>query len=321
MAETKITIQLTLTAMPGAPRIPLEISNNISCSELRQESSKVTKIPIGSIKLIVRGRMIADDSSKQAVTEFKLEEGSVLHVLGKPVDEDLKLPATGNETTTTTTPTVTTSNVSTISSTQIQPSAASITETDPLKAALQKLRSSNSQSTYQTAVTTLEKILTNIADNPMEEKYRKVKKQNPAFQRRLGGIPGGHELIEASGLLLETKDGEEAYVLNASADAWPQLLTSRATMVAYARDAKSSSAQPSLIPSAGSGSLPFGMGGINPGPGSGGIPNFMPPSGAIGGVDPLARLLSDPNGIQTMMQVNYILIILIFFLYNIFSTH
>ena len=80
---TMITIQLTVPAAQGAPRVPLEIDETITARDLRQEASKATKIPQSSIKLIFRGRLITE-SDQAAVTEYKLEEGSVLHCMGKP---------------------------------------------------------------------------------------------------------------------------------------------------------------------------------------------------------------------------------------------
>ncbi|EJK56320.1 hypothetical protein THAOC_23825, partial [Thalassiosira oceanica] len=61
----------------------------------------------------------------------------------------------------------------------------------------------------------------------MEEKYRSVKRSNAAFQRRLGGVPGGHEFMLAAGFALTTKDGEEYYVLEASESKWTGLVAAK----------------------------------------------------------------------------------------------
>ena len=42
----------------------------------------------------------------------------------------------------------------------------------------------------------------------MEEKYRTIKKSNPAFTKRLGGLPGGNDLMLASGFTIETRDAD-----------------------------------------------------------------------------------------------------------------
>jgi PUB domain len=43
-----------------------------------------------------------------------------------------------------------------------------------------------------------------------------VKKQNAAFQKRLGGLPGGDNAMIACGFVTEMDDGEEVYIMHAS---------------------------------------------------------------------------------------------------------
>jgi ubiquilin len=205
MATDNLTIHLTVTGADGAPRVPLSISTSINAADLRQEASAKTKIPLSSLKIIFRGRLIADDASKLAVSEYKLEDGSVVHCMGKPAETALPVPAASavannnnnNSNSNASAPAATAPTQPTLNF--MPPSAAApaatipatATPADPLQAALQQIRSSCSPADYLTAVTTLEKVVSNITDNPMEEKYRKVKKANAAFQRRLGGRPGG----------------------------------------------------------------------------------------------------------------------------------
>ena len=62
----------------------------------------------------------------------------------------------------------------------------------------------------------------------MEEKYRTIKKSNPAFSRRLGAVTGGSDLLLASGFDIETREeGVEYYVLVPDADKWPRLVAAR----------------------------------------------------------------------------------------------
>jgi hypothetical protein len=155
-------------------------------------------------------------------------------------------------------------------------------------------------------VTTLEKVLSNIISNPMEDKYRKVKKQNAAFQRRLGGLAAGDAAMKAAGFVSQTADGEEVYMMEASAEAWPSLLRTKATVDAAAREAKAAANQSTAPPQpAGMGGMP-GMpagNGAMPGMG-GGMPQGMP--AGMGGQDmqnAVANLMADPNALQSMMQV------------------
>lgn len=285
--QGSITVQLTLTGEQGAPKVPLTISKSITAADLRKSVSEATKIPSASLRLIFRGRMIGDDATKQVVSDFKLEEGSVIHCMGKPV-KDGAPPSSAPTSSAAAVPSAATMPAG--SRVTIQPSSAASAASTPnsIEAALQSLRSLNTPADYQTAVSTLDKVLSNIIDNPLEEKYRRVKKHNPAFQRRLGGIRGGDAAMIAAGFVSQMDGSDEVYMIQASAEAWPKLLATKATVEAAVRDAKSASGQP-RVPSQ---------------PGT--VPLF-PNAGAFGGAPPdmqgaMANLLSDPNALQAMMR-------------------
>merc|ERR1719296_433413 len=72
----------------------------------------------------------------------------------------------------------------------------------------------------KTALNTLLKVISNITSHPMEEKYRTIKSTNAAFQRKVGGIPGGKECMTAMGFELVNDE----YKLNATAEAWNMLV-------------------------------------------------------------------------------------------------
>ena len=76
----------TIPARNGE-RVALVLDDeNITPTQLRSKISDVTKIPLGSLRLIFRGRMIKDDDNvPSVVTEYKLENDSVLHCMG-PVE-------------------------------------------------------------------------------------------------------------------------------------------------------------------------------------------------------------------------------------------
>lgn len=121
----------------------------------------------------------------------------------------------------------------------------------------------------------------------MEEKYRKVKKSNAAFQRRLGDLAGADDAMRAVGFQL---DGE-MYVLNASADAWPRLVQSVEVVKAEIEKERRVSAggsQP-VFPPVGAGAA--GMAGL---PSMAGMPAGM--------ADTVTNMMSDPSALQAMLQ-------------------
>jgi hypothetical protein len=140
----------------------------------------------------------------------------------------------------------------------------------------------------------------------MEEKYRSVKKQNAAFQRRLGGLPGGDAAMLAAGFVVEGQGADESYVLHASAEAWPKLVATKARVVAAVREAKSSTVGSVPPPAGGFGNM-TGMGAGMPGMGAGGMPGMgaggMPGMGSPEMQNAMANMMSDPNALQSMLQV------------------
>ncbi|XP_078175916.1 uncharacterized protein LOC144569439 [Carex rostrata] len=62
------------------------------------------------------------------------------------------------------------------------------------------------------AFQTLLRIVGNIGKNPNEDKYRRIRLSNHAFQERVGNFKGGIEFLELCGFE-KTKEGEEMYLL------------------------------------------------------------------------------------------------------------
>lgn len=326
-SDDKITIQLTVTAAQGSPRVPLEIERTITSTQLRAQAAAATRIPLAALKLIFRGRLLADNNSNTVIEEFKLEEGSVVHCMGKPAAEAAAASSEQHSNNTTATTTTTAPNL--LPTVSVPPSTTATTTTttatpaaDPLTAALQTLRTSNAPNVYQTAIATLDKILSNIVQHPLEEKYRSLKVHNAAFQRRLGGVNGGDAAIKACGFVVETDgEGVEKYVMQASANAWPAL--QRAARTVQAAAALAQNAPPpaaaaaaaglfGAAPPPGGGAAAAGGGGIMPGM----MPNLIPPGmggGAAAGLPPgmdspemqqmAAQMMSNPQALQAMFQV------------------
>jgi len=250
------------------------------------------------MKLIFRGRIITNkDEEISVVEEFKLEDGSVVHCMGKPAESLLPEATTANTATTNTI-------ASTSGSTVVPPPAASgsassssnastIDGSSSLSAALNKIRSSYSASDYKTALTTLSKLLSNVIQHPLEEKYRKVKQTNAAFQKRLGRLNGANDAIISIGF--ETV-GEE-WILTPSPEGWPKLLESKSTLDRAEQDHDAQQQQQQQQQQANAPDMGFG-----------GIPNMstrmpntnMPP----GNMDPsiMSSMLSNPQALQSMLQ-------------------
>ena len=161
---SSITVYLSLTSSPSTPRSAISISRKSTTScELREQASTVTNVPLSAIKLIFRGRMIVDKKGDNVVEEYKLEEGSVVHVMGKPI---VAANNVGGSIATSSPSTEAGASVSlpTANLNSLNIASGSST-TSPLAAALTKLRTSNDGPTYRTAVVTADKLLGNIVSH------------------------------------------------------------------------------------------------------------------------------------------------------------
>lgn len=321
----------TITANSGE-RVPMVLGDGtdikITPTQLRKRVSETTKIPLGDLRLIFRGRMIKDDDGiADAATEYKLENDSVLHCMGKPVSNTTANTATTNDNTAaaaaapdttrvqnrTAVPPLSTANASSTATTEnvtatVNENPSATTPTLALLNALEELRASNPPSVYATAVATLEKVLTNIVANPMEEKYRRVKRQNPAFRKRMGGLNGGHACMLACGFTVEQQATEEVYQLRASADRWNNLvetteMVSEASTKAKVQQEQArqqplagfGAAAPNAMPTMGGGGSPFGVS----------TSGFVPPN--INMNDPntqnmMAQMMSNPEALRAALQ-------------------
>jgi hypothetical protein len=249
--------------------------------------------------------MIKDDSSP-AVSTYQLENDDVLHCMGKPVSGPVPVTSSAVSPANNNAMNAAPAAVPTIPAASyplVDPGFA----VDPLQSALTTIRISNPPQAYSTAVTTLSTVLSNIADNPMEEKYRKVKKGNVAFNKKLGGLNGGDAAMKAVGFVLEVQDGAEYYQLHASPEAWPKLMAAKATVEAAAEEAKHIVNGPAVQP-IGAGNPLF------PGTGPGAFPGMMgslPAPGAAAAQmnDPMvqramAEMMRNPETMRQMLQVS-----------------
>ena len=336
-----IPILLHQTSNPSAPRItiilPTDTTPPSSANTLRRLASDATTIPFDSLRLIYRGKIIAAGDDGNVVEEYKLEEGCVVHCLGKASASASAVgTAAASTTAAATTGTAnTTSGSRPVGSSVIPPPAAAATSapaaasstatstsSTPLQTALTTLQTSSpNPDAYATALTTLSKLLGNITSNSTVEKYRKVKRSNPAFQKRLGGLGGGHDVMLAVGFGVEMVEGVEHYVLVASAEAWAKLVESQKVVEEALVEAKRTTAGSAGGVSGGAGmggagASPFGTGMPPAGGGMGmgaGMPG-MPGMPGMGGGDmsammnspqmqaAAAEMMSNPQAIRSMLQ-------------------
>ena len=294
---SSLTVYCAITAENGK-RVQITVQqDNTTPTQLRSLVSQETKIPLGQLRLIFRGRMIKDDSSLDVVKEYKLEKDCVLHCMGKPEAASVSTSTPASVSTTAPAMAVPTPSFAMSQPSSSPPSSSSPPPQDPLQTALDTLRSSNSSDQYLTAVTTLDKILTNIIQNPMEEKYRKVKFHNAAFQKRLGGLSGGRQAILSAGFIQTTDEsGTQIFQMQASADAWPKLQAAKAKVEQAVQQAKRQQEQamapPVLSPTPTTNFMNNSFGGMGMG--------MPPPSSAQAAM--AADLLSNPQALQNMMQ-------------------
>jgi len=311
---SKLSISLSLTNPPR--RIPIEVESDATSKDLFDAASQATNIPMGGMKLIFRGRIITnkgDGDEVSVVEEFKLEPGCVIHCMGKPSPSaTAAATSTAASATSAGSSVAATSSGSTVTVPSAAPAATSTSTSPPstgnadLSAALLTIKTNHPGNEYKTALTTLSKLLQNVIQNPMEEKYRKVKKTNAAFQKRLGRLTGAEQAIYAIGFRTV---GEE-YVLVPSPEAWPSLLQASSTIEQAVRDhnaAVSASTTPfNTAAAATGGNMDMGFGGIPnmgagapPAAGAGAGMNFPPAGGMPPGV---SELLSNPQALQAMLQ-------------------
>jgi len=85
MTDTpSLTVHLTLANLPNAGRISIAVKAEDTPAMFRDHAATATKIPLDKIRLIFRGRLVGNESDKKVIEDFKLEDGSVIHCMGKP---------------------------------------------------------------------------------------------------------------------------------------------------------------------------------------------------------------------------------------------
>jgi len=215
------------------------------------------------VRLIFKGRMLQDDKT---VKDYNIENEFTVHVAISALPPGAAAQTTAAQTAATPAPTVS-------SLPAVAPTPPLTTPSSPtLATALQQISDASAGvGVARDAISTLQKITNNIYLNPMEEKYRKIKKANAGFQRRVATVPGGLDAIKAMGF----QDGGEHWVLEPSEGAWNMLTASRGQLEqALARLPAAAAAPAAAAPAAAApglggmgGGMGAGMGGMGAGMG------------------------------------------------------
>ena len=177
--------------------------------------------------------------------------------------------------------------------------ASAATSNDPVDRALAQIRGA-ARNDALTCLKTIEKICSNIKANPMDDKYRKLKIGNAAFQRRVTNVPGGLAMLTAIGFA-EVTEGENAgsYVLTPSADLWNILVSAQTKLEATVRAVESGT-----LPSASGGGGGGGLGGVAGGVNMAGLQQMAQAAGLdmnmLSGLAQQAGSM-DPQAMQSMM--------------------
>ncbi|CAM9634893.1 unnamed protein product [Scytosiphon promiscuus] len=64
------------------------------------------------------------------------------------------------------------------------------------------------------AVQALQQILRNVASNPEDPRFRRIKRDNENFQRALGRFEGGIQILLSSGFRMQVEEGQTVLVMN-----------------------------------------------------------------------------------------------------------
>ena len=148
-------------------------------------------------------------------------------------------------------------------------------------------------------------------EHPNDPKYRKIKKNNPAFQKRLHNVPGSIDVLTAIGFTETEENGETMLQLQATKEGWELLVDAKKKVEQEIEALQPAQPTPSQSqPSMGAGMFPnmnrgFGGLGMGMGQGAGGVGG----GGGTGGSwedqmqdAAMSAMMSNPDFIRSMMD-------------------
>ncbi|KAL7560168.1 hypothetical protein ACA910_016597 [Epithemia clementina (nom. ined.)] len=106
----------------------------------------------------------------------------------------------------------------------------------PLYAALEYLKELNLEEDYWFGLESMGRLLENVKNNPLDERFRRFQVDDPFFNSRIGCMIGSEKLMLAAGFLIDEVNGKEFYYMHATAEAWEELLTVSAIMQNVLKD-------------------------------------------------------------------------------------
>ncbi|CAM9354537.1 unnamed protein product [Ectocarpus sp. 6 AP-2014] len=158
-------------------------------------------------------------------------------------------------------------------------------------------------------LTTLTKVIDNIKAHPTEEKYRKIKRANAGFSRKVGAVPGGEACMRALGFV-EHGDAQESWLLAPSEAAWNVLTAGRVDIqraLATLPGAPAAAGASAGGFAGGLGVLPppgaFPQAGFGGGMGGGGMPDMATMARMAQNPAVMQGMMNDPS-VQAMMRSN-----------------
>lgn len=266
--------------------IPIKVSNkesSVSAKVSSYESTvgdlmaaieRETGYAIADQRLILKGQMLKDAS--KSLSAYGVAPEVVVHLVPKPN----AVPHGG---------------AASSSSTQAGAGIAA----DPLEAAIMKMKTAPTKD-LKVALKTLQKIVENVVNQPLEEKYRKIKRANPALSKRLDHVPGAFDCLLAIGFIESApSDGSEKLLtLEASEAAWAKILQGNKRLKEELAAAETSAATPAPNANPFAAMMGAGM------PPMGGFPGTEPPPLPPGmDANMMRQMMSNPMVQQHMQQV------------------
>lgn len=307
-----VTVQVTAGEMANQ-KLVLRVKETATVADLKDVLTTKTGYTRVQQRVIFRGQVLSDDT--KPISSYGVTDGQSVHLVPKPgATSSAAAPAAVSVPTPAPPVAAATGGMPTNPFAALlggggipglnpngNASAAAAAAAAQRWPALVQLRA-QPNATQVGVCSTLIVVVTKIEENPNETKFRRLRKNNAAFARRIFNVPGALQLVLAMGFKEEQTTTEEGdtdifYVLEPSAAAWEILMDGKQMLVE--EKARLTAPTPSPVAAPAFGGMP-GMGGMPPMPGMGGGGG----GGMAGGMDMsmITGMLNNPAMMQMMMN-------------------